>query len=224
MNTNPDIQRLIGPLLEQDDELFAFEDYLAIRPVRHVLMALRLVRGGSKGEILAEMCPALLPQLEPGQRPFIPEPQFFWPYDRVWNPGEAEYPHNRQMKLKYHLIPEMKQFNRIVMFEATARQYLAGQSTEYAECHTILAMTQGRFSFALNGLATGPGGRICEFANAHSPGLGDRLREKGDDLSVEDKRALIDMLHARERNAIHALKLEKHWQPSLFPAEEKGLV
>ena len=54
--------------------------------------------------------------------------------------------------------------------------------------------------------------------------LGRAMIERGDRLNSDEKRTIIAMLHEQEARSIRNYKLEKYWEPSPFPAEEKGLV
>jgi hypothetical protein len=48
--------------------------------------------------------------------------------------------------------------------------------------------------------------------------------ERTIDLSLTDPRALIEEFHETERRRIAEWRLEKHWTPTPFPCESKGLV
>lgn len=50
------------------------------------------------------------------------------------------------------------------------------------------------------------------------------LVERGDRLTTGEKRQVFASLHRQEERAIRAFKLERYWQPTPFPAEERGLA
>ena len=128
------------------------------------------------------------------------------------------------MQLKYALIPELKMMNNFRRFRRIQRQYFADDMAGYAEYQALLAIAFGDFREAAEWLANDRGRYSHNCLDEHLPGLADRLAGQGDDLTMEDKRALIDVLHQREAAAVKALKLEKYWQKTPFPAEEDGLV
>jgi hypothetical protein len=55
----------------------------------------------------------------------------------------------------------------------------------------------------------------------HEAGLGRRLAELGNDLAPRDKSAILRLMHEREAQAVRNMKLERYWQPTPFPAEER---
>lgn len=224
MTTVRDLQRLVKPLLADDPDLFTFSRYLAVKPVRHVIVTLALGYTLTPEYFHVEMCPSLLADLRPGQYPHIPEQKFFWPKNRFWDIREPEYPYNRRMALKYSLIPEMKMLNSWSSFEELFDRYAQKGVAGYDENKTLMALAHGKWSEAAKWLAADRFQIVRRYTNDYSPGLGDRLLEQGDNLSIEDKRALIAMLHRREEDAIMGIRQERHWAPSPFPVEELGLV
>lgn len=57
--------------------------------------------------------------------------------------------------------------------------------------------------------------------NGEVEGLGDRLKERGADLSPEDKLALVEILHRWEAYSVEKLKLTQIWERTPFPLEEQ---
>lgn len=224
VTTVRDLRRLVNPLLADDPDLFTFSRYLAVKPVSHVIVTLAFGYTSTPEEFRVEMCPTFLAVLRPGQYPTIPEQQFFWPEDGFWDIREPDYPDNRQMALKYSLIPEMKMLNNWNAFEELFDRYAQRDVAGYDENKTLMALAHGQWSEAARWLAADRFQTVRRYTNDYSSGLGDRLLERGDDLSIDDKRALIAMLHRREEDAIMGIRQERHWAPSAFPVEVTGLV
>ena len=224
MTTQIQLKQLLKPLMDEDPSLISFSRFLVVTPIRHHISALLLDRTRSEQYFRVRVWPSFLALSAERDEPLTGWARYSWPYDNYWSIDEPEYPLNRRMQLKYSLIPELKLLNDFARFESQQREYFDDASGGYVETQAFLAIAFGDFKEAAEWMAKDWRHEPRKLINSHIPGLGDRLAEQGDNLSMEDKRKLIAVLHEREAAAIHALKLEKYWRPTPFPAEENGLV
>lgn len=214
-----EIRRLVQPLVARHGDLAYTPRAIVLTPVRHFLRAVLFERLGDKANVdvsvQVQACcrgPGYIALSFTNKR---------WPKDNLWWPGREGFPEAMFETVEKNCLEELRKissFNDYVSFES--RFHMQGYVGTYFE-HAYIAMMQGRFADA---------GAIFakwDFAEHHDlllEGYASRLAHEGDDLSTKDKRAILRILHEREAAAIKAMKLEKHWIPTSFPAEEQGLV
>jgi len=224
LTTQKQLEQLVKPLLKEDPSLLLRGRFLMLTPIQHHVCSLLIDRSSTPEEFVVEVRPKFL-ALAGNKGPFrMAWPSFFWPYDRFWRVDEPEYPLNRRMQLKYSLIPELKELHPFFRFRNYSRTYFDERMSGFLQQEMLLSIAHGEFNDAAEWMAKDWRHEPRKLINSYIEGLGDRLADKGGGISMEDKRALVAILHESESTAIHAMKLEKYWQPSPFPAEEQGLV
>jgi hypothetical protein len=82
----------------------------------------------------------------------------------------------------------------------------------------------GEFSVAAERLAKPHGNLAVPYYRECFGSRLDALMREGDGMDQKYKQEIFDLMHAQEALAIRNYKLEKYWQPSPFPADERGLV
>lgn len=224
MTTQKQLEQLVRPLLEDDPSLLLHGRFLILTPIQDHVCSLLIDRSSTPEEFVVQVRPMFLARTGSIGPEGMVDTKFFWPYDRFWRVDEPEYPHNRRMQLKYALIPEIKRLHAFFRFRNYSKTYFADWSSGFLQQETLLSIAHGEFKGAAKWMAEDWRHEPRKLINAHIEGLGDRLAEQGDKISMEDKRALVAILHELESAAIHAMKLEKYWQSTPFPVEEQGLV
>jgi hypothetical protein len=249
MPTQRDIRLLCKPLIERRDDLICVNRYLLFVPLRSFFAGLCFERSSDRDAleprpIIKALCRLRTEWPFAGELPFIRPGYRTWRQaygergvfdkkllDRIkpepWLMSDPDYPDALRKAIENEMLPKIMKYTtwkKALDFET--RSDIFGEKSDVRILLPYF-LAQGEFSRAKNCL-----GDVIESYrqtalkdfNNNYPGLGDRLAEQGDKLSIDDKRALIAILHEREAAAICALKLEKYWQPTPFPAEEQRLV
>lgn len=142
-------------------------------------------------------------------------------YVRYWSTGDDDYPNAMLRAVEDEMLPAVEAMDSL---DKVARAFASNdRSCDRPYMQRSLAWIEvmhGRFG----GMAANRFNHARMMLEKYQPGLADRLLQLGDDLPVEDKQAILRILHEREADAIRTMKLEKHWIPTPFPAEERGLV
>jgi hypothetical protein len=247
MPNQRDIRLLCKPLVERRDDLICANRYLLFVPLRSFFAGLCFQRSSYHDPLEPTPIVTALCSLRP-EWPFAGEFPFMRPGTKTWREAnvedhvfnkalldqikpewwlmsDADYPQAVRVAIEQEMLPqiaELVSWNKALEFEVG--EHSLGDA-DYAQIALPYLLALGDFERAKLALDVGP---LCELilrqVDKTDSGLGDRLARQGDKLSMEDKRALIAILHEREAAAIRFMKLEKYWQPTPFPAEAKGLV
>lgn len=148
----------------------------------------------------------------------------YWPKDGLWKMADPDYPERHRAQIRDDILPELKKIRTYEQFRQAYRKYYCHGTSPFAVDSSVMALTFGEFDEAAEILKDYWDHNVIDAVNQYQAGLGDRLIDYGNDLPRADKRALLAYLHERQAADIKTMKLEKHWQPTPFPAEEKGLV
>ncbi len=247
MPNQRDIRLLCKPLVDSRSDVICVNRYLLFVPLRSIFTSLYFARSAYRDDLdptimvrpLCCMQPdfphiAAFPFMRPGAKTWrqaIGEEYVFNKelLDRIkpepWLMGDPDYPDALREAIATEMLPQIASLaNWQSALELDTRRYRPGDY-HYERISLPYLIALGEFANAKALFDNeDPRRPLRKDFDQISSGLGDRLAEQGDKLSIDDKRALIAILHERERAAIHAMKLEKYWQPTPFPAEEQGLV
>lgn len=224
MTTAKDVRELVKPLLAQDDRIILRKRDLFVLPIRHFFRQIAL--GESRHKDVMRLYVSLIPTFTPYDsfREASVDPMKKWK-KQSYQPTDAPgYPEAFVALIRDEIIPYLKRRSSFEQIRSSYRKWNPSTVRPFDEHWGLMAAAAGDFDEASRSLSNMRLHHKADFLNAHLPGLGDRLIKYGNDLPREDKRAIIDYLHQREREAVTCMKLEKYWQPTPFPAEEKELV
>lgn len=240
-----DIRILCKPIVARRRDVVYFKRYLVLAPLRSFFAAISFERSSDRDDLqpMAMVTPLcrVRPDLSapgqhrfwrPGYRTFRQKFGESYPnrdlIDKIapecWLMTDPDYPRALQAAVEGEMLP----FVAALADWEKARQWEIDCDfhREPPDPQIVLSyyLAQGEFTRAKECLDVPLREKLLRYYNISQPGFGDCLAKLGENLSMADKRALIAFLHAREAAAIKAMNLEKHWIPTLFPAEEKGLV
>ncbi len=153
----------------------------------------------------------------------IASPKPGWGPWAHWRKSDPDYPDALREAIEREFLPPLEQLQTIRDFFDWIAALGGVQDSDHLEHRVFVEIAHGDFDAAALHATKDFWSLSRSACNEWQTGLGDRLVEQGDALSTEDKQALIAMLRRREEDAIRALKLEKHWERTPFPAEERGL-
>jgi hypothetical protein len=242
-----DILLLCKPIAERRTDVICVDRFLLFVPLRSFFAGIYFARSGDKHDLeprpmVTPLCDVRWgfphssesPYFRPGTRTWRQaRPDYGWIYkDRFdeikperWFMTDPDYPDAIRIALQIEMLPKvaaLATWEKALEFVTRHHQF---QGRDYTRLALSSVIAQGDFARAKEILDNVwlNAERVWHI-NQHDPGLGDRLIEQGENLSMADKQALIATLHHYEAAAIKAMKLEKHWIPTPFPAEEKGLA
>ena len=226
MSFEREVRLLVKPLLGADPDLHYFGKVFFIGPVRHFLLAFWFKGYRIDDHINLYPDLTLLPTASPTNAGNVLSIFTQYNYVRrwnlplVWRTDDPGYPEIYQTLLRERMIPPLKKIRTLEAFRREFDAYHLQDLHLWGRGEVMMSVMFGEFDRA--GKEADNDRRYRELFNVRKEGVGDRLAEQGDALSTADKRALIALLHQRERSAAVAMKLDKrHWEPSLFPVEER---
>jgi hypothetical protein len=240
-----DIRILCKPIVARRKDVIYFKRYLVLSPLRSFFAGISFERSSDRDDLQPKSMVTPLCRMRPDLS--APGQHRFWrPEDRTYRqiygdgyfgkdrlddiaPGfwlmiDSDYPQALRAAIEAEMLP----FVAALADWEKARQWETDHDfhRDPPDPQIVLPyhLAQGEFKRAKECLDVPYQERLLRDYNKRHAGLGDRLAKQGERLSRDDKRLLIALLHEREAAAIKAMKLEKHWIPTPFPAEEKGLV
>lgn len=226
MTTFVEFKKYVRPLLDAGHPLAFGRGALFVVPVGHVFLALAFHATSWKTgfKVTAEIRPVFaenrLPYLG-----FLFVQHAYWPKHNYWLSDKTEnFPAPLLEAIAGEVLPV---FRSLVTVEACRECFVdryQANTTGYWDCLVGFDLMLGEFSVAAKRLATRPGDLAVPYYRECFGSLLDELMLSGDAMDRGQKQKLFDRMHEQEAVAIRNFKLEKHWQPSPFPAEEKGLV
>jgi len=232
MTTIRDVRELVAPLVKKRGDLHWFDRYLVRVPIRTGFAAIFFERSGDPDifrtcRIAIPLC-SMSPRMPPPQGRWLmrpnasPEPG--WGPWAPWRKSDPDYPEALREAIEREFLPPLEGLQSIRDFFDWIAALGGLQGSDHLEHRVFVEIAYGDFDAAALHATKDFWSLSRNACNEWQTGLGDRLVEQGDALSTEDKQALIAMLHRREEDAVRALKLEKNWERTPFPAEEKGLA
>jgi hypothetical protein len=222
----PILKRYAAGILERFPRLVFVGNTFYVTPIRHVFRAVPLqptIRGSgfcatTELVTVAGECGATGWGYLIHKSGYVPK-RNFWAWEN------ETLPHALHEAIIAESLPFLLPLDD---FEACRQAFIDEYEVSQGAYDWVLAyfhLCAGEFA-AAHQLVSKFGGRTSagEIVLERFGPLGLALIERGDRLTGEEKRIVIAMLHEQEARAIRNYKLEKYWQPSPFPAEEKGLV
>jgi hypothetical protein len=215
MASRREILELVKPLLEEDDALHYADLALAVAPFRHFVAYIEL--GVSQSSLGLTPYLSFMPTLLASPlNVVIPSGREIRP--SVWM-DEVGYPEDLRDSIRNEYAPFLKARNATFDSCAEAFEEFYPQHTGFIPRGVIAIMT-GDFAECARRMHGPAGFVIVDYFDKYFEGLGTVLRDKGDTLSLRDKRRLIALMQGAEAEAAKKLRIDKrHWEPSLFPAE-----
>ena len=232
MTTIKDVRELVAPLVKKRGDLHWFDRYLVRVPIRTGFAAIFFERSGDPDSFYPYLIALPLCSMSPR----MPPPQGLWrmrpiaapkpgaPRRAPWRKSDPDYPEALREAIESEFLPPLERLQTIRDFFDWVAALGGFEDSDHLEHRMFVEIAYGDFDAAALHATKDFWSLSRKACNEWQTGLGDRLVEQGDALSIDDKQALIAMLHRWEEDAIRALKLEKHWERTPFPAEEKGLV
>jgi hypothetical protein len=222
----PILKRYAAGILERFPRLVFVGNTFYVTPIRHVFRAVPLqptIRGSgfcATTELGTVAGRSGLPFWG-----FMIHKSGYVPKRNFWAWEDESLPHALHEAIITESLPFLLPLDD---FEACRQAFIDEYEVSQGAYDWVLAyfhLCAGEFA-AAHQLVSKFGGRTSagEIVLERFGPLGPALIERGDRLTGEEKRIVIAMLHEQEARAIRNYKLEKYWQPSPFPAEEKGLV
>lgn len=226
MSFERELRQFMKPLLKADPDLRYLSKTLIIGPVRHFLSAFWFQGYQIDDHINLYPRLALFPTADPDNVHYVvslfTQYNYFekWNLPFVWRTDDTGYPEIYQALLRERMIPPLREIRTLEAFRREFDAYHLQEIFLWGRGDVMMSVMFGEFDKAAARAKIDD--RYRDIFNVCKEGVGDRLAGQGDALSTADKRALIALLHQRERNAAVAMKLDKrHWEPSLFPVEER---
>ena len=222
MTTVAQVKQVVQPLLQRNPDLVLVGRRVIIKPVRHILRGITLMRS---------INPSLFIPAWAVIFPFEPIDSFSlnWGeriYKVTWDVTNPDLPAKMCEAIEEQALPLLRPIETIDDF--------VGFATEERFCHTYLDQYEHRKIFV--DIARGDldsARSICEYMatdHAKRKYLPLKMDEEYNRITKElcpliaknDCAGLARLLHKYEEGSVRAMKLEKYWEPTPFPIELKS--
>ena len=221
MTTVAQVKQAVQPLLQRNPDLVLVGRRVFIKPVRHILRGISLMRSINPSLFIPAWAVVFL---------FEPRDGFSlnWGeriYKVTWDVTNPDLPAKMCEAIEEQALPLLRPIESIDDF--------VGFATEERFCHTHLDLYEHRKIFV--DIARGDldsAQSICEYMatdHAKRKYLPLKMDEEYNRITKElcpliakrDRAGLARLLHKYEEGSVRAMKLEKYWEPTPFPIELK---
>jgi hypothetical protein len=221
MTTVAQVKQVVQPLLQRNPDLVLVGRRVFIKPVRHILRGVTLMRSIDPSLFIPAWAVVFL---------FEPRDGFSlnWGeriYKVTWDVANPELPTKMREAIEEQALPLLRPIETIDDF--------VGFATEERFCLTYLDQYEHRKIFV--DIARGDldsARSICEYMatdHAKRKYLPLKMDEEYNRITKElcpliaknDRAGLARLLHKYEEGSVRAMKLEKYWEPTPFPIELK---
>ena len=215
------VKRLVAPFVRQHNELIYCQRMLVLKPLNHVLRAVRL--GRASDPRMVAVGTVVLPVYHPGFRHI----SWGWGISRPdgWSYA-IDQPDAQDLliaELDHRALPRLAAIHDIAGMKTYIEAHEFRHHFEFGS-HLSTAAALGDFDDArricreleAKGSLEGPGG------DAESTGYIEDLRVLCELICRDDRAAVIKLLHQREAATAARWGLADIWEPSPFPLETQG--
>jgi hypothetical protein len=226
MTTKGQIKKLVRPLLERHPDLVLDGQWLYLKPVRHVLRTLLFDRTGEAAHFVPRWAvmilfdPSEIIDIKYGER-LGPGGRLRGEHGNLWYWGDPRMPEVLFDVVENEALPAMRRIESIddfVDYTSFPDRFRNAELPGFPYLKVPIDVSRGDLESAR---------AICEKWRGIIPKLKRtdptviNLQALCPLLAANDVPALIRQLHAWEEYTVRQLKLEKIWEPSPFPIEEK---
>ncbi len=243
MPTKRDIHLLLKPIVEKRKDLHYLDRHLLIVPVRSIFVAVYFSRSSTKEDLqpralASPLCCSIddTPGSEafafqrPGTRtwgetygyqdPFIQD-RLHQICDESWLMTDPDYPEAIRAAIENEMLPTIAE---LATWES-AEEFKCKHGWRNFRAPVPFRLAQGDFDWLKTNYGLLPQRQWIEpYAELFCGDLTQRLLDHGNAITADERRTIFARMHEQEAIAIRRYKLEKHWIPTPFPAEERGLV
>lgn len=244
MPTEAEIRTLLKPIVERRSDVCYAKRFLICVPIRSVFAALFFERSGIKEDlnpkiVLYALCSLsdfggtfAFPFTRPGTKTWGETLSYDSPWLREnankiqpepWLTSDSDYPDAVHAAIDAEMLPTVFALNDLVTGEA----YNTGPGKPVGDrvaAAIPFRLAHGDFDWVMVNLGQSPSRNwYAPFCHWHCGDLTQRVFDHGNAITADEKRTIFARMHEREATAIRTMKLEKHWIPTPFPAEESGL-
>ncbi len=242
MPTERDIRLLLKPLVEKRKDLVYLDRHLLIVPIRSLFVGVYFSRSSSKENleprpVAMPLCfdleaPAseAFPFRRPGIKTWGDVHGYDYPYMRErlheirpenWLMTDSDYPEAVRSAINEEMIPNIE----LLANWESSEEFTCKQGWRHYKAPICFRLAQGDFdwikvSFGQSKIRHW----VVPDISWYCGDLAERVLDHGNDITTAEKHTIFTRMHEREAEAIRNMKLEKHWIPTPFPAEENGLV
>jgi hypothetical protein len=222
MTTVAHVKQVVQPLLQRNPDLVLVKRRVFIKPIRHILRGVTLMRSIDPSLFIPAWAVVFL---------FEPTSSFSlnWGqriYKVTWDVANPDLPAKMCEAIEEQALPLLRPIETIDDF--------VGFATEKRFRDTYLDLYEHRKIFvdiACGNLDSAQS--ICEYMatdHAKSKYLPMKMDEEYNRITKElcplvakrDRAGLARLLHKYEEGSVRAMKLEKYWEPTPFPIEMKS--
>ncbi len=242
MPTEAEIRKLVKPIAARRSDIIYVNRYLLSVPMRSVFAALLFERSGDKFLLNPlRVCYALctlddfpgsdeFPFRRPGTKTWGDVYGYDYPYmrDRLheirpenWLTNDPDYPDAARIAIEAEMLPNVLELNDLAAAEAFNNTPVK-PSGEPPWSSIPFRLAAGDFEWIRENIGL-TRSRIWSVPKVrwYCGDLAERVLDHGNGITTAERRAIFAHMHEREAQAVRNMKLEKHWIPTPFPAEER---
>jgi hypothetical protein len=221
LTTLRQIKALVAPLLERHTDLALVGPFLLIKPVHHVANAIVVDRTSSADDFR----PLTTSNDLVAKRDYFGLGTGFSFRGRtgfLWRWSDPGMPEDFLWIAEDEALPKLRSIRSVQDYYDYAAEIHGIHFPFFWGWRATMKVSMNRLDEARD-ILNDPrwNSRSGALFNIEVEGLGDRLKERGAELSLADKIALVEILHRWEAYSVEKLKLTKIWERTPFPLEEQ---
>lgn len=214
------LHRLLKQSCGDSENYSVFDSSLVLTPLRHIRAQIWFAATPYKD--LFDVAWIVKPMFAidfgyPGFAPIPVSPKG----GSYWHTGLPDLERVVRETIDTKVVPILKEGMDITGYETFLARHMLGGVPDH-QYAALLSLALGDLDRAAFYIKHGRVHWGVESLNAFSPGLGDRLHQRGSRVSKRDRAALAAALHSWERSFAEKAGFLSIWQPSPFPIEQIG--